>query len=619
MKHEQRCSRPGKISRFFRGSTFNFLKVCLLKITAMAAVIASSNATEGFCMETVKSQFTPQLGVSLRAISTPLTAEAIELLRHCSIRTLELCPELFAATDGDALKQKLKAVLEQGGPRAVSWHVPYGIDYDLSSPDEKVRVAAVQRIRVQAQEASAFGCRILVVHPGREPFPQTERALRLQIIRRSLAELRDDLHAHKQQLALEMLPRDCMGYNIDELFTMLEGADDTFGICLDVNHYMGQFSRLPDDVRRCGKKLLTLHLSDYDGIDERHWLPEAGRGVVKWEQFMAALIAISYQGPFNLECRMTEKTPAERLAALEKCYADFLMPLYRKAAAAGAAAIVCTEQRKTEILLMDSTRPWDAPEAVLWRWSPLEAADIPKPHKGWFSNVSECKWVLNGEQVMVTASGGAVALVRISDKKVMFYALAGGNTHSAELLPDGNIVAAASTGNFLKILIPPVPFTTPENVKEVTIPYSDTHGVVWDRRQQLLWVLGGAELTAFKYNFDRQNPQLTQAAVFRPGPDDFHGHDLFPVAGTDSLFLTGVYKHLVLEFNTVTHQFKTLRESAADVKSVTLNPATGEIIYQSPSESWWTDTILSFDGKRRTLPGARFYKARWFIPNSFSY
>lgn len=43
----------------------------------------------------------------------------------------------------------------------------------------------------------------------------------------------------------------------------------------------------------------TLHVSDYDGIDEKHWLP--GQGIVNWPEVIQALIETGYDGPFMME------------------------------------------------------------------------------------------------------------------------------------------------------------------------------------------------------------------------------------------------------------------------------------------------------------------------------
>ena len=72
-------------------------------------------------------------------------------------------------------------------------------------------------------------------------------------------------------------------------------------------------------VRQLGDRLITLHLSDYDGIDEKHELP--GQGVLDWKSFMQALRDINYGGPFNYECKIEGETVAARIQTLEDNFA----------------------------------------------------------------------------------------------------------------------------------------------------------------------------------------------------------------------------------------------------------------------------------------------------------
>lgn len=274
------------------------------------------------------------------------------------------------------------------------------------------------------------------------------------------------------------------------------------------------------------------------------------------------------------------------------------------------SAILCCEQASNRILLLDSAMPWNEERSVLWRWDPATCAGLPDDHRGWFTHLSDAKPVLDRTHAIVCASGGGIALVRLADEAVVFHAKPDGNTHSVEILPDGNLVSASSTGNFLKVFS-----TTPGATAVASLTLADAHGVAWDRARNRLWAVGGTELVRCIYNGDRTAPALA-IETRHPLPGAGHGHDLFPVPGTRSLFVTG---ERVWTFDTDAGTFAEL-VPLGRVKSISRDRPDGTTIVMQAVEQWWSDavTILA-DGRKLTRPGARFYKARWWAPNAFSY
>ncbi|HTE09582.1 MAG TPA: DUF6528 family protein, partial [Chitinophagaceae bacterium] len=89
-------------------------------------------------------------------------------------------------------------------------------------------------------------------------------------------------------------------------------------------------------------------------------------------------------------------------------------------------------------------------QSIIWQWN-MKQSNIDKKYLKWFINYSDVKPVYDQKYLLISSSAGGIALIRIADKKAVFYAYAGGNTHSIELLPDGNIVSASSTDNYLTI------------------------------------------------------------------------------------------------------------------------------------------------------------------------
>lgn len=271
--------------------------------------------------------------------------------------------------------------------------------------------------------------------------------------------------------------------------------------------------------------------------------------------------------------------------------------------------IVLAEQLHNRVAIADVES-----KQIFWEWKP-EQSNVKPEHLAWFTNTSDAKPVYNGKYILVTASGGGVALVRIADKKTVFYAYAGGNTHSAELLPDGNIVSASSTGNFMTVFRVDTTKAATE-VYSKNFPLAFGHNVVWDEKNQVLWSAADHQLLSFTYNFNCEEPALTQKdAVSLPGKD---AHDLFPVYGQNALWLTNTTN--VYTYNLDTKKLEEANVLQANIKSVSSGDATFPTIIIRPKTSWWTDEVM--DAKGNTVfyqSGLKIYKARWYLKNTFSY
>ncbi len=82
-------------------------------------------------------------------------------------------------------------------------------------------------------------------------------------------------------LALENLPRTCLGNTSEEMLSLLNETGAAF--IFDTNHSLSEdnVSFLQNMIQH-GYCPVSLHISDYDYVDERHDLP--GNGVNDWKK-----------------------------------------------------------------------------------------------------------------------------------------------------------------------------------------------------------------------------------------------------------------------------------------------------------------------------------------------
>ncbi len=281
------------------------------------------------------------------------------------------------------------------------------------------------------------------------------------------------------------------------------------------------------------------------------------------------------------------------------------------------ANVIVAEQSSNNIIIFDANKNWADKDAEVWRWNPKKANGMPTEYAQWFKFIDECKPIIGTSHIIVSASHGGVAVIRVSDKKVVFFAHAGRNPHSACLLPDGNVVAVSSTDNKLTL------FDT-SNYEEgqpcrnfTCYELEFAHGVVWDDAQQILWGLGMQSIVGYKYNFNKKYPALRKVYTFEVPELAKCGHDLYPVPNTKYLFATGTLGAVL--FDTQTKQFRDISQ-VKHIKSISM-AENGQVIYLKATKRWWSDSVVAGNGqlsKIGTYPNGKIYKARWFLPNKFS-
>ena len=216
-------------------------------------------------------------------------------MRDAGIDCIEVSP---AEEEYDTVLDfaKLKELSDKYGVALRSFHHRFGDEFDISSCDENVRKGAVAYYSKFIKEAAEVGIMINIVHASFEEIFASERADRMAAAKKSLVELAEYADTFGSTIAVEDLPRTCLGNCSAEILELIS-ADARLRICFDTNHLLGE--KIPDFINACKGKIVATHFSDYDFINERHWLP--GEGDINWHELMDTLDGIGYTDPVLYE------------------------------------------------------------------------------------------------------------------------------------------------------------------------------------------------------------------------------------------------------------------------------------------------------------------------------
>lgn len=199
--------------------------------------------------------------------------------------------------------QPLVDAIMKEGNYLWSVHLPFGGGWDAAHFSEKDREDVVCGYKRIIDLTACWKPSVYVLHGCLEPVSDEQREARLLHGIQTVKELNEYAAKYGAKIALEDLPRSCLGNCTAEMERMVSGSG--VKICFDVNHLLTDSHKNFLDALE--NEIITTHLSDYDGEDERHWLP--GEGIVPWKMIFDRLEGVNYSGPYLFELKMNGDVP----------------------------------------------------------------------------------------------------------------------------------------------------------------------------------------------------------------------------------------------------------------------------------------------------------------------
>ncbi|MDD4591598.1 MAG: sugar phosphate isomerase/epimerase [Parabacteroides sp.] len=251
-------------------------------------------------LNTISDVLNWKLGTSL-SLTTPNIEETMRILKRAGIDYVEAV--MHSSKDMElaevvTLVNNYKKAADAVGITIWSIHIPYGWDFDISLPDPILRERSRQSILLTLRLAKGFGSyQKAILHPSFEPIDETLRLAHIASFRTCLKELGPLVEdKYKVRLAIECLPRTCLGNRAAEMIALV-GDIPSVDVCMDTNHLLGEKTEY--FAEQLNSRIQTIHVSDYDEVNERHWLP--GKGVINFPAVIDALVKSGYKGPFMFE------------------------------------------------------------------------------------------------------------------------------------------------------------------------------------------------------------------------------------------------------------------------------------------------------------------------------
>ena len=256
--------------------------------------------------------------IGLSSDAYAFTDENFSALVKCGITDMELSLPTEEYSDCDY--SMVRRLADKHGLNLWSFHFPFS-RLDIASADKDVRWGVVKGCEELLDKSADAGFDKYVLHPSWVKKGETpeERGEAIKYAMECLDYLAERAHRQGAVIAVENLPshHGCLGRDSDEILELIS-ANDKLRVCFDTNHLIeedaGRF------LERVGSKIVTIHVSDYDFIKERHWFP--GEGKVDFHTLYQQIINTGYNDVWMYEVRLRAVEEVGR--SKELTFADFV-------------------------------------------------------------------------------------------------------------------------------------------------------------------------------------------------------------------------------------------------------------------------------------------------------
>ena len=240
-----------------------------------------------------------EVGISVGLLAN--NSDSMKNLSAAGIKNIEICFSRYSDFEKFDF-EKAKELADENNIRLWSLHLPF-LPFDEIDPSATVDEIANFTFKTFSnliKKGTSIGIDKFVVHPSLEPIEDSCRKDKLNAAGKFFSRLADEAEKYGAVIAVEDLPRTCLGNNSDEILKILS-FNDKLRVCFDTNHLLNENNVA--FIKKVGEKIITLHVSDFDFENERHWL--CGEGDIDWDSLYKALVEVNYTGvwmyevPFN--------------------------------------------------------------------------------------------------------------------------------------------------------------------------------------------------------------------------------------------------------------------------------------------------------------------------------